>query len=160
MKHGIPSPTVLVADDNPDDCLITMRAWEESQLNWNVRFVHDGRDLLDYLFRRGKYRKQRELPEPHLILLDLNMPKKDGRQALLEIQANPLFQHIPVVVFTDSTSANDAMVSEGYGAFDFFTKPASFGEYVSLITSLGKSLDPRKGVLSHGASHFRTSISA
>lgn len=160
MRHGIASPTVLVADDNPDDCLITMRAWEESQLHWDVRFVHDGRDLLDYLFRRGKFRKQPDLPQPHLILLDLNMPKKDGRQALLEIQANPLFQHIPIVVCTDSTSASDAMVSEGYGAFDFFTKPASFEKYVKLITSLGKSLDPRKRVLSRGGTHFRTPISA
>lgn len=160
MGHGIMSPTVLVADDNPDDCLITMRAWEESQLNWDVRFVHDGRDLLDYLFRRGKYRKQGNLPRPNLIMLDLNMPKKDGRQALLEIQANPAFQPIPIVVFTDSTSANDAMVSEGYGAYDFFTKPASFDEYVSLITSLGKSLDPRKGVLSHGTNHCKASMSA
>ncbi|MGD9852996.1 MAG: response regulator [Nitrospirales bacterium] len=160
MRHGILSPTVLVADDNPDDCLLTMRAWEESQLQWDVRFVHDGRDLLDYLFRRGKYRKQIDLPHPHLILLDLNMPKKDGRQALLEIQANPLLQHIPIVVFTDSTCPNDAMVSEGYGAFDFFTKPSSFIEYVQLITGLGKSLDPRKGVLSRGATHFRAPISA
>lgn len=160
MRQVISSPTVLIADDNPDDCLITMRAWEESQLNWNVRFVHDGRELLDYLFRRGRFRKQLELPQPHLILLDLNMPKKDGRQALLEIQANPLFQHIPIVVFTDSTSANDAMVSEGYGAFDFFTKPPSFEEYVSLITSLGKSLDPRKGVLSRGPTYVRAPIPA
>ena len=100
MARQTTTPTVLIADDSPDDCLIAMRAWEESQLGFDVRFVHDGRELLDYLYRRHKYRGVANLPWPWLILLDLNMPRKDGRKVLIELRSHPEWRHIPTVVFS------------------------------------------------------------
>jgi CheY-like chemotaxis protein len=107
MAKQAATPTVLIADDSPDDCLIAMRAWEESRLGFDVRFVHDGRELLDYLYRRRKYRNMTTRPWPWLILLDLNMPRKDGRKVLVELRSHPDWRHIPTVVFSDSTRPQD-----------------------------------------------------
>src|SRR5271163_1298530 len=100
-KHGKPI-TVLMADDDEDDRMMTKDAFEESRLANDLRFVCDGEELLDYLKRRGKYSDPASSPRPGLILLDLNMPKKDGREALREIKADPELKAIRVVVLTTS----------------------------------------------------------
>ncbi|MDQ6963370.1 MAG: response regulator, partial [Mariprofundales bacterium] len=90
--------TILMADDDPDDRLLLEDALEEVHLHNNFAFVEDGVELLDYLYRRGEYRSLQGAPLPGLILLDLNMPKKDGREALLEIKGDPALRRIPVVI--------------------------------------------------------------
>ena len=145
MRRQAISPSVLIADDNPDDCLIAMRAWEESHLGFDVRCVHDGKELLDYLFRRRKYRGMSHLPWPWLILLDLNMPRKDGRKTLLELQAHPEWRRIPTVVFSDSSKPQDIQLSETLGAYDFITKPDTFEEYQRLTKELGQMVLTQRG---------------
>src|SRR5690242_20888530 len=92
--------TILMADDDADDRLLVKEAFEERRLANDMYFVQDGEELLDYLYRRGKYEDPRLSPRPDLILLDLNMPKKDGREALREIKSDPALRSIPVIVLT------------------------------------------------------------
>ena len=94
--------TILLADDDADDRMMAADALEESRLANDLKFVEDGEELMDYLHRRGKYAEPNAAPRPGLILLDLNMPKKDGREALREIKAEPELRSIPVVVLTTS----------------------------------------------------------
>ncbi len=145
MPNQATTPTVLIAEDNPDDCLIAMRAWEESHLGFDIRFVHDGRELLDYLFRRRKYRGVKNLPWPWLILLDLNMPRKDGRKVLLELRAHPDWCHIPTVVLSDSTNPQDIQQSETLGAIEYITKPESFEDYQRIVKELGQMALAERG---------------
>src|SRR5690606_26362000 len=81
--------SILMADDDPDDRILTKDALEEAHLANDLRFVEDGEELLDYLYRRGKYTDPASAPRPGLILLDLNMPRKDGREALRELKSDP-----------------------------------------------------------------------
>ncbi|HEX4147611.1 MAG TPA: response regulator, partial [Pirellulales bacterium] len=99
--------TILMADDDPDDRQLTLEAFTESRLVNDLRFVEDGEELLDYLFRRGKYADPASSPRPGLILLDLNMPRKDGREALKELKADPVLKKIRVVVLTTSKAEED-----------------------------------------------------
>jgi CheY-like chemotaxis protein len=138
-KHSGP-PLVLVAEDNVDDCLIACRAWEESRLKVNVRFVHNGIEVMDFLYRRRKFQKMAGQQEPRLIILDLNMPRMDGRQVLLELGLNQLLSHIPVVVFSDSRMPKDMAVTETLGAVEFISKPENFQEYVKIIQGMGQFL--------------------
>src|SRR5262249_20680704 len=98
---------ILMADDDPDDRMLTKDALEESRLANELRFVFDGEELMDYLCQRNNYSDPASSPRPGLILLDLNMPRKDGREALREIKDNPRFRHIPVVVLTTSKAEED-----------------------------------------------------
>jgi CheY-like chemotaxis protein len=118
--------TILMADDDPDDRQMTKEAFEESHLANDLRFVVDGVELLDYLHRRGKYSDPASSPRPGLILLDLNMPKKDGREALAEIKADPTLRGIPVVVLTTSKDEQDILRSYDLGVSSFITKPVTF----------------------------------
>ena len=138
-------PTVLIADDSPDDCVIALRAWEDSKLGFDVRIVHDGRELLDYLFRRRKYRNRLNLPRPWLILLDLNMPRKDGRKALVELRAHSTWRQIPTVVLSNSTRPQDIQISETLGAYDFINKPDTFEKYQRIIQDLGQMAITQRG---------------
>src|SRR4051794_1239247 len=108
---GIKPITILMADDDPDDRELTREAFVESRLANDLRFVQDGEELLDYLYRRGKYADPATSPWPSVILLDLNMPKKDGREALREIRAEPRFRGIRVVVMTTSKAEQDVVRS-------------------------------------------------
>src|SRR5713226_1967211 len=96
-KNGKPI-TILYADDDAEDRMLAKDAWQESRLANNLHFVEDGEELMDYLYRRGKYDELSGSPLPGMILLDLNMPKKDGREALQEIKADPGLRVIPIVV--------------------------------------------------------------
>ena len=108
MKNRNPRPvTLLLAEDDPDDCLLARQALEKSQLISDLRCVEDGEELLDYLRRRGKFADPKQSPRPGLILLDLNMPRKDGREALREIKNDPKLRAIPIVALTTSKSEED-----------------------------------------------------
>jgi CheY-like chemotaxis protein len=130
--------TILIADDDEDDCMLAREALVESRLANELRFVKDGEDLMDYLYRRGKYTQESNSPRPGLILLDLNMPKKDGREALTEIKADPNLRQIPVVVLTTSKAEEDIYRSYDLGANSFITKPVTFSSLVEVMKTIGK----------------------
>jgi CheY-like chemotaxis protein len=130
--------TILMADDDADDRLMTKEAFEESRLKNDLRFVEDGVELLDYLKRRGKYADPASSPRPGLILLDLNMPKKDGREALEEIKADPNLKSIRVVILTTSKAEEDIYRTYNLSAASYITKPVTFSGMAEVIKTLGK----------------------
>ncbi len=132
------SVSILVADDDADDRLMINDALHENRLANDLRFVGDGEELMDYLKRRGKYAQVASSPRPGLILLDLNMPKKDGREALKEIKEDPKLRGIPVVVLTTSKAEEDIYRTYNLGVNSFITKPVSFDSLVAILRELGK----------------------
>jgi two-component system response regulator len=130
--------TILMADDDADDRLMTKEAFEESRLANDLRFVEDGVELMDYLQRRGRYADPADSPRPGLILLDLNMPKKDGREALREIKADPKLRHIRVVILTTSKAEEDILRSYDLSAASYITKPVTFAGLTEVVRTLGK----------------------
>lgn len=130
--------TILMAEDDADDRQMTKEAFEESHLNNDLRFVEDGVELLDYLKRRGKYINPFSAPRPGLILLDLNMPKKDGREALREIKADPRLKSIRVVVLTTSKAEEDIFRIYDLSAASYITKPVTFAALIEVVRTLGK----------------------
>jgi CheY-like chemotaxis protein len=137
-----PSPvkavTILVADDDPDDRLMLQDALAENRLANDLRFVENGEELIAYLTRQGKYQNLESSPRPGLILLDLNMPKKDGREALKEIKGHPELRGIPVVVLTTSKAEEDIYRTYNLGVNSFITKPVTFDSLVSITKDLGR----------------------
>ena len=137
--HNVGKPiTILMADDDADDRLMTKEAFEESKLVNDLRFVEDGVELLDYLQRRGKYADPASSPRPGLILLDLNMPKKDGREALKEIKADPRLKNIRVVILTTSKAEEDIYRTYDLSAASYITKPVTFASMAEVVKVLGK----------------------
>ena len=136
-KEGKPI-TILMADDDADDRLMTKEAFEESRLVNDLRFVEDGVELLDYLKRRGKYEDPASSPRPGLILLDLNMPKKDGREALKEIKADPNLKSIRIVILTTSKAEEDIYRTYDLSAASYITKPVTFAAMAEVVKVLGK----------------------
>ncbi len=130
--------TILMADDDADDRQMTLEAFEASRLANDLRFVEDGAELMDYLQRRGKYADGADAPRPGLILLDLNMPKKDGREALREIKADPRLRNIRVVVMTTSKAEEDILRTYDLGAESYVTKPVTFDSLVDVVRTLGR----------------------
>jgi CheY-like chemotaxis protein len=130
--------TILMADDDEDDRLMTKEALEESRVVNELHFVTDGEELMDYLYRRGKYVSLDNSPRPGIILLDLNMPRKDGREALREIKADPALRHIPVVILTTSKAEEDIYRSYDLGANSYITKPVTFEGLVDVMKAIGK----------------------
>jgi two-component system, response regulator len=128
---------ILLAEDDADDRLLLQEALIEGRLANELTCVEDGEELLDYLHRRGKYRDGAST-RPGLILLDLNMPKVDGREALREIKADPELRQIPVVVLTTSKAEEDILRSYDLGANSFITKPVTFQSMVDLMRVLGR----------------------
>lgn len=122
---------ILIAEDDPDDRLLAKEAFEESDMVSTLEFVEDGEELLEHLHRD-------DTPIPDLILLDLNMPRKDGREALREIKHNPNFRHIPVVVLTTSNSEADIFHSYDLGASSYITKPVTFEGFLNFMKALEK----------------------
>lgn len=125
--------TILVADDDPDDRMMIEEAFEENRVANAVEFVEDGEELMAYLRREGEYAKLAGKPYPGIILLDLNMPRKDGREALRELKADPDLCRIPVVVLTTSQAEEDIVRTYGLGVSSFVTKPVSFEGLVEAI---------------------------
>jgi len=132
------SIVILMADDDEDDRLLARDALAECDLSDQLHFVEDGEELLDYLFRRGKYQDMENAPRPGLILLDLNMPRKDGREALKEIKEDPELRKIPVVVLTTSNADTDISRIYELGANSFVTKPVTFEQLVNVMRILGQ----------------------
>ncbi len=121
--------TILMADDDPDDCLLAREAWEEIKSGHELRFVHDGQEILDYVLRRGLYTTQQSAPRPRIILLDLNMPKKNGHEVLGVLKTNPELQTIPIIVFTTTRHIDEIIRAYQEGANAFMTKPSTFEGY-------------------------------
>ena len=136
-KNGQPI-VILMADDDADDRMLTRDALGESRVLNELRFVEDGEELMEYLHRKGKYAEPESSPKPGLILLDLNMPKKDGREALKEIKADPELRRIPVVILTTSKAEEDIFRSYDFGASSFITKPVTFDRLVDLMKAIGE----------------------
>jgi CheY-like chemotaxis protein len=132
------SVVILVADDDDEDCLLIKDAFKEGLLVNGLRFVGDGEELMDYLRRKGKYKDPSLSPRPGIILLDLNMPRKDGREALKEIKSDPDLKAIPVVVLTTSKDEEDILRSYVSGANSYITKPVTFAGLVNAVKGLGK----------------------
>jgi CheY-like chemotaxis protein len=130
--------TILMADDDPDDRELTREAFRESRLANEFHTVEDGEELLEYLHRRGRYAALNGAPLPGLILLDLNMPRKDGREALREIKSDPNLRRIPVVVLTTSKAEEDILRSYDLGVNSYVTKPVTFQSLVELVRVLGR----------------------
>ena len=128
--------TILMADDDADDRYLTKTAFEENNTECDLYFVEDGSEVLDFLYRRGKHQEVSG-NLPNLILLDINMPKKDGKQVLQEIKKSPDFQHIPIIIFTTSKSPDDVRNLYANGASSFVTKPSSFDKLLEVTRSIG-----------------------
>jgi CheY-like chemotaxis protein len=136
-KHGEPI-TILMADDDADDRRLTRDALEESRLANDLRFVENGEELLDYLRHQGKFTDVEGAPRPGLILLDLNMPRKDGRTALKEMKADPDLRQIPVTVLTTSKADEDIFRSYDLGVNSYIVKPVTFEALVDILQTLEK----------------------
>ena len=135
-KHGKPI-TILMADDDDDDRRLTKEALFEGRLANDLRFVEHGEELMDYLHRQGKYAGT-DVPRPGLILLDLNMPRKDGRTVLKEIKSDPELRQIPVVVLTTSHADEDIYKSYDLGVNSYIVKPVTFEALVDILQTLEK----------------------
>ena len=137
-RHKIPI-TILICDDDEDDRMLTQQALEDAHISNSVRFVEDGEQLLDYLYQRGAYAGETgKAPRPGLILLDLNMPKIDGREALKKIKGDPALRDIPVVVLSTSRLDEDIARSYQLGVNSFITKPVTFSGLVEAMNVLGR----------------------
>lgn len=130
--------TILMADDDADDRLMTKEVFEESRLINDLRFVEDGVELMEYLKHQGKYSDPADSPRPGLILLDLNMPKMDGREALKEIKSEPNLKNIRVVILTTSKAEEDIYRTYDLSAASYITKPVTFDGMAEVIKTLGK----------------------
>jgi len=138
MTDAKRSPVILMADDDADDRFLVQEALTEAGVTHDLRFAEDGRALLEYLTHRGKYTDRKKAPRPELILLDLNMPLKDGREVLADIRADASLRRIPVIVFTTSKADTDIRQMYDLGANSFITKPAGFKELVTLMKKVAE----------------------
>jgi CheY-like chemotaxis protein len=127
---------ILLAEDDPDDRYLIGEALDESRVRGELYIVEDGDELLDYLYYRGKYSDSEAWPRPGLILLDLNMPRKDGREVLEEIKSDPELRTIPVVVLTTSQAKEDIVRSYNSGVSGFITKPVTFDGLLRVMESI------------------------
>jgi CheY-like chemotaxis protein len=135
QQHG-KAVTILLADDDAEDRELARDALQDAKLANEMRFVVDGQDLIDYLRRQGRYADPSvDAPRPGIILLDLNMPKKDGREALAEIKADDALRRIPVVVLTTSNDEQDVLRSYDLGVNSFITKPVTFAGLVEAMAA-------------------------
>ena len=129
---------ILYAEDDEEDRMLVEEAFEESRLGNELHFVGDGEELLDYLYRRGRYVELSDRSLPGLILLDLNMPRRDGRDALKEIKSDPDLRRIPVVALTTSNAEEDVYRTYDLGVNSFIRKPVTFDALVDMIKTLGR----------------------
>lgn len=138
MSHKQKSIVILIADDDAEDRMLVKDALDEGRLKNDIHFVENGEELVDYLNNRGKFSDKDKYPTPGLILLDLNMPKKDGREALKEIKNDPHLRLIPVVVLTTSKAEEDILRTYDMGVSSFITKPVTFTALVDVMKTLSK----------------------
>ncbi|WP_341530880.1 response regulator [Nostoc sp. UHCC 0302] len=130
--------TILMADDDEEDSLLVREALIESQLPIELYIVSNGEELMDYLYNRGRYTDNSRAPRPGLILLDLNMPKKNGLETLQDIKTDPQLRQIPVVILTTSSTEEDIYTTYNLGANSFIIKPETYASLIEVINTLGK----------------------
>jgi len=135
MKHNI-IPTTLIAEDDADDRMMIKEALEENNFLHSLHFVQDGEELLDYLHQRGKFQTEK-VSRPNLIILDLNMPKVDGREALSHIKSNESLKRIPVIVLTTSRAEEDITRTYDLGVNSFICKPVHYNDLVVVAREIG-----------------------
>ncbi len=149
--------TIVMADDDGEDCLLVRDALGEIERSCDLHFVHDGEELFDYLYGRGEYADGKPSPRPDLILLDLKMPRKDGLETLRELKVDPGFRQIPVVVLTTSSARDDIDSAYECGANSYVSKPTTFQGLVDILQTLSTywfdvaRLPPRAG--NDGSTH-------
>jgi len=124
---------VLLIEDNPGDVELTQIALDDSKISVNLNVVEDGVEAMAFLYKEAKYAK---MPTPDIILLDLNLPKKDGREVLAEIKADNLLRRIPVVVLTTSQAEGDVLKAYNLSANCYITKPVDFDQFVKIVQSI------------------------
>ena len=139
-NHSAPC-IILMADDDQEDCMLARIAFEKAAIGGEMFFVGDGRELMEYLNNGGEYISEGKAPRPDLILLDLNMPRMDGRTALREIKSDLRLKGIPVIILTTSRQERDVKFCLDTGACDFKTKPVEISEWVDII-KLAKTYCP------------------
>jgi len=135
MNKVVKSVDILMAEDDPEDQMLVREAFEEAHLGNRLVTVNNGEELLDYLHRRPPYE---DAVPPDIILLDLNMPRKDGREALEEIKATPSLRHIPIVILTTSGAQEDILRSYDLGVSSYIRKPVTFDKLIAVATALGR----------------------
>jgi CheY-like chemotaxis protein len=128
---------ILLVEDNEDHAEIVMRSFEAHQVEQPIHHVTDGETALDYLLRRGQYSDPEKSPLPHLILLDLRLPKVDGLEVLKEIKQSEELRGIPVVILTSSQAGNDVKMACDYHANSYVVKPLEFSKFTELMRDLG-----------------------
>lgn len=129
---------ILIADDDEEDTMLIKDALKESRLKNGVKNVCDGVELMDFLYNRGKFADKDKYPTPGIILLDLNMPKMDGREALRAIKSDEKLRSIPIIVLTTSKAEEDIVKTYNLGVSSFITKPVSFSALVDIMKTLNK----------------------
>jgi CheY-like chemotaxis protein len=138
MSRAVEEPlTILMADDDAEDRMLTAEAFQECRIVNELRFVEDGVELVDYLFGRNGFHDSDRFPLPGLILLDLNMPKMDGREALREIKNDDRLRQIPIVVLTTSAAEEDILRTYELGISSYITKPVTFNGLLKVVKTLG-----------------------
>lgn len=135
IHRNLTSMTILIADDDADDRMFLEQAMRQNGYTQTIRFVEDGEELMDYLGRRGRY-TELSAPWPNLLILDLNMPRKNGFQALEEIKDDPRLRRLPVVVMTTSSADEDVIKTYNLGVNSFVTKPFNFNRLVEMVGAL------------------------
>ena len=138
MQKSKKPVTILMADDDAEDRKMAQEAFNESRLVNDLRFVKDGEELMDYLYQRGNYSDPETSPRPSIILLDLNMPKKDGRESLIEIKRDPLFRTIRIIILTTSKAEEDIQRVYNLSATSYIAKPVTFEGLIDVVKALGK----------------------
>lgn len=138
MKIRPKTVTILMADDDEDDGLLVREALAESQFSFNLHIVSNSEELLDYLYNRGLYADKTRATRPGLILLDLNMPIKNGLEVLQEIKTDTSLRTIPVIILSTSEDQQDIYQSYALGANSFITKPVTFVGLVEIMETIGK----------------------
>ncbi|PKO16375.1 MAG: two-component system response regulator [Chloroflexi bacterium HGW-Chloroflexi-10] len=137
MNNTFKGKTILLVEDDPDDIYLIGEAIDECKMDVRLNIVQDGEELLEFLTRTGNYAEENQSPRPDLIILDLNMPRKDGREALEEIKAIPELRSIPVVVLTTSKADEDLDRCYRLGASGFITKPVKFKDLKETVCKIG-----------------------
>lgn len=135
MHRKLTTMTILIADDDPDDRMFLEQALRQSGYTQEIKFVEDGEELMEYLRQQGRYTEQ-SAPWPNLLILDLNMPRKNGFQALEEVKDDPKLRRLPVIVMTTSSAAEDVVKTYNLGVNSFVTKPFNFNRLVEMIMTL------------------------
>lgn len=127
---------ILLAEDDEDDIAIALRAFKKSRLENEVYVVRDGEETLDYLFRRGPYQDVEKYPQPHLLLLDINMPKMSGLEVLEQLDTHPDLKRLRVMILTSSKNEEDVVKSYNNGACAYLAKPVEFEDFLKVVEGM------------------------